>query len=189
MATGNAHKAYEVAQLLKGVVPIATLHDIDCTTDIPETGATFHANALQKARYVVDHFKMDCFADDSGLVVNALGGAPGIFSARYAGEPKSDAANNQKLLKELEGKMDRTAKFICVIALILNGKEYFFEGEVNGIIRNKLSGKDGFGYDPLFQPDGYDITFAEMDQNEKNSISHRGKAVEKLIDFLKGELK
>jgi XTP/dITP diphosphohydrolase len=189
MATGNAHKASEVAQLLAGIATIQTLKDIGCTTDIPETGNSFSANALQKAHFVADNFQVDCFADDSGLVVEALNDAPGIYSARYAGLPKSDAANNEKLLQELEGISNRIAKFVCVIALVYQGQEILFEGEVRGTIRQELCGTDGFGYDPLFQPEGYEITFAEMDPAEKNKISHRGRAVRKLIEFLKGELK
>ncbi|MCB0662033.1 MAG: RdgB/HAM1 family non-canonical purine NTP pyrophosphatase [Saprospiraceae bacterium] len=189
MATGNAHKAAEVAQLLDGILEIQTLKDIGCTTDIPETGNTFEANAMQKAVYVFENFNKDCFADDSGLVVDALDGAPGIYSARFAGEPKSDAANNEKLLQLLANESNRKAKFVCVIALIFKGEKHLFEGEVQGTIRNSLSGREGFGYDPLFQPDGYAITFAEMDPAEKNAISHRGRAVAKLIEFLKDELK
>lgn len=189
MATGNAHKAFEVSEMLDGLVTIKTLKDINCNVEIPETGQTFHENALQKAQFIWNNYQMDCFADDSGLEVDALEGAPGVYSARYGGIPKSDAKNNSLLLKNMEGVENRKARFKCVIALILKGQEYFFEGSVEGNIRNELSGKDGFGYDPLFEPEGYSVTFSEMSSGKKNEISHRGQAIEKMKAFLTSLLK
>jgi XTP/dITP diphosphohydrolase len=186
MATANAHKAIEVSEMLEGQVEILTLKDIQCTVDIPETGLTFQENALQKAKYIWDHYQKDCFSDDSGLEVDALNGAPGVYSARYGGIPKSDTKNNALLLENLEGTSNRKARFKCVIALILKGQVHYFEGSVEGTIRNKPSGVDGFGYDPLFQPDGYKVTFSEMTSEEKNKISHRGRAIEKMKTFLIG---
>ena len=170
--------------ILGGSFRIASLKEIGCTDDIPETADTLEGNALQKARYVKDKFGYDCFADDTGLEVEALGGAPGVFSARYAGPGHDSEANMRKLLKELEGKMNRQAQFRTVVALLLEGREYTFEGIVCGTILTERRGTAGFGYDPVFVPEGYAETFAEMGSEEKNRISHRARAVQKLADFL-----
>lgn len=183
-ATNNLHKLEEVRDILGGSFRIASLKEIGCTDDIPETADTLEGNALQKARYVKDKFGYDCFADDTGLEVEALGGAPGVFSARYAGPGHDSEANMRKLLKELEGKMNRQAQFRTVIALLLEGREYTFEGIVRGAILTERRGTAGFGYDPVFVPEGYAETFAEMGSEEKNRISHRARAVQKLADFL-----
>lgn len=183
-ATNNLHKLEEVRDILGGSFRIASLKEIGCTDDIPETADTLEGNALQKARYVKDKFGYDCFADDTGLEVEALGGAPGVFSARYAGPGHDSEANMRKLLKELEGKMNRQAQFRTVVALILEGREYTFEGIVRGTILTERRGTAGFGYDPVFVPEGYAETFAEMGSEEKNRISHRARAVQKLADFL-----
>ena len=183
-ATNNLHKLEEVRDILGGSFRIASLKEIECTDNIPETADTLEGNALQKARYVKDKFGYDCFADDTGLEVEALGGAPGVFSARYAGPGHDSEANMQKLLKELEGKTNRQAQFRTVVALILEGREYTFEGIVRGTILTECRGTAGFGYDPVFVPEGYAETFAEMGSEEKNRISHRARAVQKLADFL-----
>lgn len=184
-ATNNAHKLQEVQQILGEGYTLVTPRECGITEDIPEEQATLEGNALQKARYLHERTGLDCFADDTGLEVDALGGAPGVRSARYAGDGHDFAANTALLLKNLENATDRSARFRTVIALILGGKEYLFEGEVRGHITEAESGCGGFGYDPVFVPDGYDITFAEMDPAEKNRISHRGRATEKLNTFLK----
>ncbi len=184
-ATNNAHKLQEVAAKVGGEIQLLTLNDIGCYYDIAETGATFHENASIKSHYIFENYKMDCFGDDSGLEIDALNGEPGVYSARYAGEHGNHAANIAKALANLEGVTDRKARFRTVISLIWNGNEHFFEGTVEGTIRHKTSGNEGFGYDPIFQPDGYDVTFAEMSLEQKNSISHRAIAVEKLVEFLK----
>jgi non-canonical purine NTP pyrophosphatase, rdgB/HAM1 family len=184
-ATNNAHKLEEVRQILGDRFKVLSLNDINCHDDIPETGDTFQDNALQKARYVKEHYGYDCFADDTGLEVKALGGAPGVHSARYAGDHDSEA-NMTKLLSELEKKSDRSAQFRTVIALILNGQEVLFEGIVTGkIAQERHYGDGGFGYDPIFVPDGYTETFSQMSSQGKNLISHRGRAVRKLADYLK----
>ena len=184
-ATNNAHKLEEVRQILGDRFKVLSLNDINCHEDIPETGDTFQDNALQKARYVKEHYGYDCFADDTGLEVKALGGAPGVHSARYAGDHDSEA-NMTKLLSELEKKSDRSAQFRTVIALILNGQEVLFEGIVTGkIAHERHYGDGGFGYDPIFIPDGYTETFSQMSSQGKNLISHRGRAVRKLADYLK----
>lgn len=183
-ATNNLHKLEEVRDILGGSFRIASLKEIGCTDDIPETADTLEGNALQKARYVKDKFGYDCFADDTGLEVEALGGAPGVFSARYAGPGHDSEANMRKLLKELEGKTNRQAQFRTVVALLLDGEEYTFEGIVRGTILTERRGTAGFGYDPIFVPEGYAETFAEMGSEEKNRISHRARAVQKLADFL-----
>ena len=183
-ATNNLHKLEEVRDILGGSFRIASLKEIGCSDDIPETADTLEGNALQKARYVKEKFGYDCFADDTGLEVEALGGAPGVFSARYAGPGHDSEANMQKLLKELEGKTNRQAQFRTVVALILEGREYTFEGIVRGTILTERRGTAGFGYDPVFVPEGYAETFAEMGSEEKNRISHRARAVQKLADFL-----
>ena len=184
-ATNNAHKLEEVRQILGDRFKVLSLNDINCHEDIPETGDTFQDNALQKARYVKEHYGYDCFADDTGLEVKALDGAPGVHSARYAGDHDSEA-NMTKLLQELEKKSDRSAQFRTVIALILNGQEVLFEGIVTGqIATERHYGDGGFGYDPIFVPDGYSETFSQMSSQGKNLISHRGRAVRKLADYLK----
>ena len=183
-ATNNLHKLEEVRDILGGSFRIASLKEIGCTDDIPETADTLEGNALQKASYVKDKFGYDCFADDTGLEVEALGGAPGVFSARYAGPGHDSKANMRKLLKELEGKTNRQAQFRTVVALLLDGEEYTFEGIVRGTILTERRGTAGFGYDPVFVPEGYAETFAEMGSEEKNRISHRARAVQKLADFL-----
>lgn len=184
-ATNNAHKLGEVQALLGDAFELVTLRECGITEDIPETADTLEGNALQKARYVYKKTGMDCFADDTGLEVDALGGAPGVHSARYATDGHDFAANNRLLLKNLEGITDRTARFRTVIALILDGVEYTFEGRVEGTIATAESGSEGFGYDPLFVPSGEIITFAQMSAEAKNAISHRGRAVAKLVNFLK----
>ena len=188
-ATNNAHKLSEVQALLGDAFTLVTLRECGITEDIPETSETLEGNALQKARYVYEKTGADCFADDTGLEVDALGGAPGVHSARYATDGHDFAANNRLLLKNLEGVTERSAHFRTVIALILDGKEYLFEGRVEGTIATEESGSEGFGYEPLFVPSGEIITFAQMSAEAKNAISHRGRAVAKLVKFLKdGEL-
>lgn len=184
-ATNNQHKLDEIRQMLDGQIHILSLADIGCHVDIPETADTLQGNALQKARYVASHYNMDCFADDTGLEVAALDGAPGVHSARYAGGQGHDSqANMDLLLHNMEKKSDRKARFRTVIALIIKGEEHLFEGIVNGKILTERHGTDGFGYDPVFQPDGFDCTFAEMTASQKNAISHRGRATQKLVQFL-----
>jgi len=183
-ASGNEHKVYEVAKKLGGSIPLKGLHDIGCTTDLPETSDTLEGNARQKARYVWEHFGVNCFADDTGLEVFALDMAPGVYSARYAGEQRSSTDNMRLLLENLKNQSDRSARFRTVICLILEGEEYLIEGTVQGTIRHEPNGTEGFGYDPVFEPSGYAITFAEMSIEEKNTISHRGKAIAALRDFL-----
>jgi len=183
-ATNNLHKTQEVRELLKPSYEVLNLSDIGCDVDIPETGATFEENAMLKSSYVSQHYQLDCFADDSGLEVEALGNEPGIFSARYSGE-RGDVVNMNYLLKKMEEVTNRNARFKTVISLIKNEHNYFFEGVIEGIILNEPKGKQGFGYDPIFQPHGYDVTFAEMEIGEKNKISHRAVAMQKLIAFLK----
>jgi XTP/dITP diphosphohydrolase len=183
-ATNNAHKIEEVAAKIGSQFTIRSLNDIGFNEDIAETGATFHTNASIKSQTIYQKFKLDCFGDDSGLEILSLNGEPGVYSARYAGEHGNHDANIDKVLQKLEGITDRRARFITVISLIYNGKEHFFEGTVEGTIRHERSGAKGFGYDPIFQPDGYNITFAEMTMDEKNSISHRARALEKMVEFL-----
>ena len=182
-ATNNVHKTKEVANILAPEYQVLNLKDINCLVDIPETGDTFAENATLKSTYVFQNYHLDCFADDSGLEVEVLNNEPGIFSARYSGV-KDDATNLQLLLKNLEGESNRKARFKTVISLLKNGENHLFEGVIEGSIRTEPMGSEGFGYDPIFQPDGYDITFAEMEMSEKNKISHRALAMQKLIDFL-----
>ena len=183
-ATNNAHKLSEVKAVLGDGYELVTLREVGITEDIPETGETLDENASIKARYVYERTGLDCFADDTGLEVTALNGAPGVHSARYATDGHDFAANNAKLLRELEGKEDRSARFRTVISLIRNGIEEQVEGIVEGTIATSLSGSEGFGYDPLFIPEGHNITFAEMSAEEKNAISHRGRAVAALVKIL-----
>ncbi len=170
--------------MLNKNMTLSTPRQQGITEDIPEEQDTLEGNALQKARYIYERTGCSCFADDTGLEVEALNAAPGVYSARYAGEAKDMNDNMNKLLRELDGIDNRKARFRTVIALILDGKEYLFEGEVQGEIMHEKSGCKGFGYDPIFRPQGYDITFSEMDLEEKNKISHRGKAVQQLVTFL-----
>jgi XTP/dITP diphosphohydrolase len=183
-ASHNLNKVNELKALVGSNIDILSLDDLGVKEEIPETGKTLEENALQKAKFVVDTFSVDCFADDTGLEVKALGGAPGVYSARYAGEPANSERNMAKLLDALSGIDQREAKFRTVIALIQKNEVFSFEGVVEGEIAKNLSGVQGFGYDPLFIPKGFNRTFAEMSLEEKNKISHRGRAVEKLIEFL-----
>jgi XTP/dITP diphosphohydrolase len=185
-ATNNAHKLEEAAAKIGGEIKLLSLDDIGFTGDIEETGATFSENASIKSYYIYQKYNLDCFGDDSGLEIDALGGEPGVYSARYAGEHGNHAANINKVLDKMKNETNRKARFRTVISLIWDAKEYFFEGAVEGAIRHERSGSAGFGYDPIFQPDGYNVTFAEMSLEEKNSISHRAIAVGKLVDFLAG---
>lgn len=184
-ATNNAHKLSEVKAVLGEGFELVTLKEVGITEDIPETGETLDENASIKARYVYERTGLDCFADDTGLEVEALNGAPGVRSARYATDGHDFKANNVKLLKELDGVANRRARFRTVISLIRGGEEVQVEGIVNGTIATAESGAEGFGYDPLFVPEGFDHTFAEMTADQKNAISHRGRAVVALVDVLK----
>ena len=184
-ATNNKHKVREISDLLDGNFRIIGLPDLNITEDIPEDAETLEENALFKARYVNGKTGMNVFADDTGLEVTALGGAPGVWSARYAGESKSFDDNIDKLLLEMQGMTDRSARFRTVIALILDGREYLFEGIVDGEILTERRGSGGFGYDPVFRATGSERTFAEIPLQEKNSISHRARAMRQLITFLK----
>ena len=186
VATNNAHKLEEISAILGTEMELLSLKDIQCEADIPETADTLEGNARQKARYIYENYQMDCFADDTGLEVESLNGAPGVFSARYAGDGHDSEANMQKLLHELEGKENRKAQFRTAICLIMEGKEYLFEGIVKGKIIEEKRGGAGFGYDPIFVPEGFDKNFAELGNDIKNTISHRALAVEKLCRFLKG---
>ena len=183
-ATNNIHKLKEVQEVVGDSLQIESMRSLGINEDIPEDQLTLQGNALQKARFLYDRTGESCFADDTGLEVDALNGAPGVYSARYAGEAKNSLDNMAQLLKNMSGIQNRKARFRTVIALILDGKEYLFEGIVNGTIAEEPRGTAGFGYDPLFVPDGYSTTFAEMDSEAKNAISHRGRAVEKLAAFL-----
>lgn len=183
-ATNNKKKIEEVKAALGPGFQLVSLQEIGCDEELAETGDTLDHNAFQKARYVKEHFGVDCFADDTGLEVDALDGAPGVYSGRFAGEPRSDERNIDLLLEKMEGKPNRKARFRTVIALILEGEEYQFEGIAEGEILKERVGEKGFGYDPVFQPEGFDKTFAELSLEEKNEISHRGKAVKALIEFL-----
>ena len=187
-ATNNAHKLEEIKNILGDKVEILSLADIDCHTDIPETADTLEGNTRQKAKYDYTHYGMDCFADDTGLEVDALEGAPGVHSARYASEKGHDSqANMEKLLREMEEKNDRKAQFRTIISLIEKGEEKQFEGVVRGEILRERKGNSGFGYDPVFRPEGYDKTFAELGNEIKNKISHRARAVAALCEYLSKE--
>ena len=181
-ATNNAHKLEEVAAILGDSYEVLSLREIGCDADIPETADTFAGNALQKARYVKEHYGYDCFADDSGLEVDALDGAPGVYSARYSGG--GSEANMDKLLHNLTGKSERGAQFRTVVALLIGEESRLFEGIVRGSIIEERRGEGGFGYDPIFVPEGYDLTFAQLGSEVKNRISHRAKAVEQLAQYL-----
>lgn len=183
-ATANVNKAKEIAALLPSSYELLTLRDIDLKEDIPETQNTLEGNAKQKSEYVLNNFNLDCFADDTGLEIPALNNEPGVRSARYAGEQRDSEANMQLVLDRLKGKEDRSARFRTVISLELDGKQYLFEGIVNGTIREGKSGDGGFGYDPIFEPENCGHTFGEMTMDEKNQYSHRARAFEKMINFL-----
>jgi XTP/dITP diphosphohydrolase len=187
-ASSNQNKVAEIQKLIGNKFKLLSLKDINCTEEIIENGKTFHENALIKAKYVFEKYRYNCFGDDSGLEVEALNNEPGVYSARYAGEPKNDANNTKKLLSELGADPNRNARFKTVIALVIDGKEHFFEGEIKGKITLQPIGNGGFGYDPVFTPDGYDRTFAEMSLEEKNLISHRAIATRKLVDYLNNKL-
>lgn len=184
-ATGNQHKLEEVQGLLGKDFALSCLKEVGITEDIPETALTLHENALQKAQYVYKKCGCACFADDTGLEIEALGGEPGVFSARYAGPQKDSLANMQLVLERLQGVANRKAQFRTVIAYIDDaGDEFLFEGKVEGKIIDTPTGAQGFGYDPIFVPEGYEQTFAELPMQVKNSMSHRGRAIQKLVDFL-----
>lgn len=183
-ATNNKHKLSEIRDITRGKIKILSLNDINCFEDIPETGETLEENALIKARFVKEKYGFDCFADDTGLEVDVLGGAPGVYSSRYAGEACRPEDNMRKLIREMRNADNRSARFRTVIALLLNGEKHFFEGIINGEIIEEKRGGSGFGYDPIFVPDGYDETFAELGDEIKNAISHRAIATQKLIGFL-----
>ena len=183
-ATNNSHKLEEVTAILGEKVELLSMKDIKCDTDIPETADTLEGNALLKAKYIFDNYHLDCFADDTGLEVEALGGAPGVYSARYAGDAHNSEANMKKLLKDMEGIENRKAQFRTVFVLIIDGKEHLFEGIVKGEITKNRKGTSGFAYDPIFIPEGYTQTFAEMGNELKNKISHRALATNKLCKFL-----
>ena len=188
-ATNNEHKLTEVRAILKDTYQVLSLKDINCFDDIPETADNLEDNARQKAQYIYDHYHVDCFADDSGLEVEALGGAPGVYSARFAalegtGEPHNSKANMNRLLRELKDKDNRKAQFRTIICLIKDGKEHLFEGIIEGTINPEERGSSGFGYDPIFMPKEFDKTFAELGEDVKNCISHRARAIKKLVSFL-----
>lgn len=191
-ATNNRHKLDELRQIVGDKFDILSLSDIGCDADIPETGRTLNENALIKARYVKENYGYDCFADDTGLEVDCLGGEPGVYSARYAqvcgsgGASHDSVANMEVLLDKMRGSADRRARFRTAIALILGGEEHGFEGKVEGEILEQPAGEGGFGYDPVFRPEGWSITFAEATTEQKNAVSHRGRATAKLVEFLKG---
>lgn len=184
-ATNNLHKLREASAILDSLAIVKSLADFNLKTEIPEEGDTLEANARQKAWFIYNHLQINCFADDTGLEVYALGGRPGVYSARYAGEGCTFADNIKKLLSEMQGISDRRARFRTVVALIIDGKEFLFEGKVDGYLLEAEAGTHGFGYDPLFVPQGKDITFAQMDESTKNLISHRGEAIRKVALFLK----
>jgi XTP/dITP diphosphohydrolase len=184
-ATNNKHKLRELQQILGDHFKLLSLDDIGCLEDIPEESPTIEENSMDKAVYVYEKFGKDCFADDTGLEIEALDGRPGVYSARYAGDEKDMNKNIERVLDELKDQSNRKARFKTVISLILNGKKHQFEGLVYGKIIDDKQGSGGFGYDPVFMPDEYDITFAQMSAEEKNRISHRGIAVQKLVEFLK----
>lgn len=183
-ATNNPNKLKEIRQILGDNFNVLSLQDINCKEELPETQDTLEGNAIQKAKYVSDNYHVDCFADDTGLEVNALNGEPGVFSARYAGPQRNSEDNMNKLLDELFDMNDRSAQFRTVIALVENNEVKTFEGKVEGTIAEMKSGNAGFGYDPIFIPESYSITFSEMSAEEKNKISHRGRAVQKLVEYL-----
>lgn len=184
-ATGNPYKVNEVTAMIGDLYQIKSLVDIGCREEIPETTGTIEGNALQKARYVRDHYGLDCFAEDTGLEIDALDGEPGVYSAHYAGPQRDSEANMALVLKRMASQRDRSARFRTVIALTLDGEEYTFEGVAEGRILTTAQGDGGFGYDPIFQPEGEKRSFAEMTAAEKNAISHRGRALRQLMAFLR----
>ena len=186
-ASSNEHKVNEIRAIVDEAIHLKSLNDIACFDDIPETGSTFEENAGKKSRYIYQKYHCDCFADDSGLEIDTLNAEPGVNSAQYSGT-RDFQQNMQLVLNRMEGQKNRTARFRTVISLLLNGNEYLFEGSIEGKIMQEQSGSMGFGYDPIFKPDGYEISFAEMDPSEKNRISHRAIAVKKLISFLKTKI-
>jgi XTP/dITP diphosphohydrolase len=188
-ATNNRHKIEEVQKLLGNEIELVSLEEIGCREELPENQEALEGNALEKAQYVWQHFGVSCFADDTGLEVEALEGAPGVYSARYAGTQRDNTANIQLLLQNLHEKPNRKAQFRTVMALILDGKSFLFEGIVEGFILEERRGEGGFGYDSVFRPEGFAQTFAEMGMDEKNKISHRGRAMQKLVEFLKQKTK
>lgn len=183
-ATNNGNKIEEVKKLFPKSIELLSLEDINCSEEIPETEKTIEGNALQKAKYIYDNYGYNCFADDTGLEVETLNGEPGIYSARYAGEQKNSIDNINKVLKNLQEIKNRNAQFKTIIALIIDGKETLFEGIIRGAITTTKSGSEGFGYDPIFKPNDYKSTFSEMSMEEKNKISHRGKAIAQLIKHI-----
>ncbi len=187
-ATNNEHKLAEVQQMLPDTIQLKTLQQIGCTAELPETQNTLEGNSRQKAEYVFEHFQYNCFADDTGLEVDALNGEPGVYSARYSGAQRNSQDNINLLLQKLEGQENRKARFRTSITLVLDGEYFQFDGIVEGRIIEAVRGQEGFGYDPVFVPDGYEQTFAEMSATEKNAISHRGRAIAKLVEFLKTKL-
>ncbi len=182
-ATANQNKAKEIKAMLPSTIELLTLADIDVQEDVPETSNTIEGNAVQKANYITDKFQLNCFADDTGLEIEALNGEPGVKSARYAGNERSDEANIELVLSKLDGQKNRAARFKTIIALNLDGEQLIFEGIVNGTIRKEKTGINGFGYDPIFEPENCGKTFAEMSLVEKNSFSHRARAFSKMIEF------
>lgn len=186
-ATNNRNKIKEVQQMLPAYIELVSLEDIGCFEDIPETADTIEGNAMLKAQYIHQKYQCDVFADDTGLEVSELNGQPGVLSARYAGNQKNDEQNIALLLKNMEGKQNREARFKTIFALSFQGEMHLFEGIANGKITHKVAGNNGFGYDPIFQPNGFEKTFAELLPEEKNKISHRKKATQKLVEFLKSK--
>ncbi|MEI6139903.1 MAG: non-canonical purine NTP diphosphatase [Mariniphaga sp.] len=186
-ATNNSHKLRELSQIVPQDIELLSLGDIGCDDEIPETGPTLETNAAQKSFYIWDKYGLNCFADDTGLEIEALGNEPGVYSARYAGDERDSNANIVKVLENLKDISNRKARFRCVISLIIDGNEIQFEGIVNGMISTEKHGDSGFGYDPIFITDGYDQSFAELSPEVKNAISHRGVAVMKLVEYLRNK--
>ena len=184
-ATNNDHKLRELKQILSSEFELLSLNEIGCTDDIPETGTTLEANASQKSFYIWNKYGVNCFADDTGLEIEALGNEPGVYSARYAGEGRDASDNMLKVLEKMKYETNRNARFRCVISLVINGEEKQFEGIVEGEILTEKHGVAGFGYDPIFMANGFNQSFAEMSADDKNKISHRGRAVMKLVEYLK----
>ena len=184
-ATNNDHKLRELTEIVPPEFELLSLNDIDCSDDIPETGDTLEINAAQKSFYIWEKYGINCFADDTGLEIEALDNEPGVYSARYAGEERSATANMLKVLEKMTNETNRKARFRCVISLVIDGIEKQFEGIVNGVILTEKHGDAGFGYDPIFMPDGFNQSFAEMSSFDKNQVSHRGRAVMKLVEYLK----
>lgn len=188
-ATNNAHKLDEVRQILGAQFQVLSLAEIGCNEELPENQDTLEGNSEEKAMYVYQHYQVNCFADDTGLEVDTLNGEPGVYSARYAGPQRSGDDNMRLLLKNLANKENRSAQFRTVITLVLDGQKHKFEGVVRGMIAHQKTGSAGFGYDPIFVPEGFDQSFAEMSPRDKNRISHRGRAIQKLVHFLQNQVK